>query len=93
MMEPKDVESLSRKIDEVKEETDYQLQAFFEETRTLIQTTKKRYNRIIYVLILLILFELYSTWKISSIQDYAMLMAQHVTNLYENLIQLLMNIK
>ncbi|QJT11154.1 hypothetical protein [Oceanidesulfovibrio marinus] len=92
-MEPKDVESLSRKIDEVKEETDYQLQAFFEETRTLIQTTKKRYNRIIYVLILLILFELYSTWKISSIQDYAMLMAQHVTNLYENLIQLLMNIK
>lgn len=92
-MEPKDVENLSRKIDEVKEETDYQLQAFFEETRNLIQTTKKRYNRIIYVLIILIIFQLYSTWKISSIQDYAMLMAQHVTNLYENLIQLLVKVK
>lgn len=89
-MEPKDIEGLSRKLDEVKEETDYQLQAFFEETRALIQTTKKRYNRIIYALIALFLIELYSSWQISSIEDYALLMAQHVTNLYENLIQLLM---
>ncbi|TVM16857.1 hypothetical protein DPQ33_10605 [Oceanidesulfovibrio indonesiensis] len=89
-MEPKDIEGLSRKLDEVKEETDYQLQAFFEETRSLIQTTKKRYNRIIYALIALFLIEIYSSWKISAVEDYALLMAQHVTNLYENLIQLLM---
>ncbi len=89
-MEPKDIEGLSRKLDEVKEETDYQLQAFFEETRGLIQATKKRYNRIVYALIALFLIELYSSWQISAIEDYALLMAQHVTNLYENLIQLLM---
>ncbi|MFW5734296.1 MAG: hypothetical protein ACOCWR_04470 [Oceanidesulfovibrio sp.] len=92
-MEPKDIESLSRKLDEVKEETDYQLQAFFEETRNLIQTTRKRYNRIIYALIALFLIEVYATWQISSVKDYAFLMAQHVTNLYENLIQLLMTPK
>jgi hypothetical protein len=94
-MEPKDkdIENLSRKIDEVKEETDYQLQAFFEETRTLIQSTKRRYTRIIYALVALFLIEVYSTWQIASIEDYALLMAQHVTTLYENLIQLLVNSK
>ncbi len=89
-MEPADLENLNKKLDEVKEETDYQLQAFFEETRALMEKTHRRYRQILLCLLALFVMEIFAVWKISSIRDYAFLMGQHVTNLYENLIQLLM---
>ncbi|MCA1945432.1 MAG: hypothetical protein LDL30_09155, partial [Desulfovibrio sp.] len=66
----------------------YQLQTFFDETRALINENRKRYNRLLAILAVSLLLNLYSTSFLYTVRDYAVNTTQHINHLYENLMRL-----
>lgn len=89
-MTPEQYEALVKKFEEWKEDGEYQLQTFFDETRDQIADTRKRYNRLLYVLAAILALNLYSTSFLYTIRDYAVNTTQHINNLYENLMRMVL---
>ncbi|MCA1985205.1 MAG: hypothetical protein LDL27_01860 [Desulfovibrio sp.] len=87
-MTPEQFNALTKQLEEWKEDTEYQLQTFFDETRELINENRKRYNRLLAILAVSLLLNLYSTSFLYTVRDYAVNTTQHINHLYENLMRL-----
>lgn len=87
-MTPEQYDALMKKIEEYKEDTEFQLQTFFDETRDQIKDARTRYNRLLIILGVLFVLNLYSTSFLYTVRDYAVNTTQHMNNLYENIMRL-----
>ncbi len=79
---------IKTQLQEYKDDTDQQMQFFFDDYKASIKRTQKRY-RIIFAGMLVLLFAtLYNTSFMYSIENYAMRTTEHITNLYANLMHM-----
>ncbi len=89
-MSPEQYDALVKKLEEYKEDTEFQLQTFFDESREQIKESRKRYNRLLIILAVLLALNLYSTSFLYTMRDYAVNTTQHINNLYENIMRLVL---
>ena len=89
-MTPEQFSALTKQLEEWKEDTEYQLQTFFDETRVMINENRKRYNRLLVIMAVSLALNLYSTSFLYTVRDYAVNTTQHITHLYENLMRLVL---
>ncbi|GAB7080733.1 hypothetical protein [Megalodesulfovibrio paquesii] len=85
---PEQYDALVKQLEDWKEDTDFQLQSFFDETREMIKENQKRYNRLLIILGVSLALNLYSTSFLYTVRDYAVNTTQHINHLYENLMRL-----